>query len=313
MTDTNRDLHGILAEVSELYYKDTLTQSEIAKRKGVARATIVNYLKQARELGIVDISIRGSAYMGSTLSRELCIKYNLADVYIARTKGITKVDDATRKIGRLGAMALTELLGKNEILGVSWGPTTQYAAAEMPYRPAPNLTVCQLIGSMSSNAIEAAESVAIEISKKTNGRCSVLPAPAIVSNSEIADHLRAEPVVHRHFKMFKELTTVFFSAGHTQSNTLVVTSGVATLNDWTISSEANAAAVLNGYFIDIEGDPIKMEYHDRLIGIRPNELRAVPRRILVAGGTHKFEAVKAVLAGGYVTHLVTDDVLAEML
>ncbi len=40
-----------------LYYADQMTQSEIAKTLKVSRATIVNYLQEARERGIVSVHI----------------------------------------------------------------------------------------------------------------------------------------------------------------------------------------------------------------------------------------------------------------
>jgi DNA-binding transcriptional regulator LsrR (DeoR family) len=40
-----------------LYYADEMTQSEIAKTLNVSRATVVNYLQEARSRGIVSIRI----------------------------------------------------------------------------------------------------------------------------------------------------------------------------------------------------------------------------------------------------------------
>ena len=308
-----RDTKGILAEISELYYKEGLTQSQIAKRKGVSRATIVSYLKQARDSGIVEIHINGSAYTGSNLSHELREKYNLADVYIARTSGNENQDENLRKIGRLGAVALADLLETHEVLGVSWGDTIQRAAEEMPWRHIEDLTVCQLVGSMPSNAMQAAEALTIIISTRTGGRCFDLPTPAILSSAALAKQLRSEPIVKQQLSQFKKLTTVFFSVGHAGPDSLVVASGVATLKDWAYFNDKGSVAVLSGHFLDANGKVIKSEYHERLIGIHPYELRKVPRRILVAGGEHKYDAVCAALAGGYATHLVTDDSLARLL
>ena len=91
----------LLAAVAELYYKDGLTQDAIAKRLGLSRATIVNYLRQGREKGIVDIQIKGSAYTGSELSQELREKYGLSDVYITNTELKETPEQAVRSVARL--------------------------------------------------------------------------------------------------------------------------------------------------------------------------------------------------------------------
>jgi deoxyribonucleoside regulator len=67
----------VLVTVSELYYKDGRTQQDIAERLGISRATVINYLKQSRDQGLVEIKIKGSAYQGSELELELRRKYAL--------------------------------------------------------------------------------------------------------------------------------------------------------------------------------------------------------------------------------------------
>lgn len=307
------DSRGLLAEIAELYYKDGLTQNEIALRIGVSRPTIVNYIKQARELGIVNIQISGSAYSGSSLSRELCTKYGLEDVYIARTSLDHEQTTAARTVSRLGAMALSDLLQPGDVVGVSWGETIQRAADEMPVRPVKNLSVCQVIGSMPSEAFHTPEACTIRIANRTGGVCTTLHTPAILSTVELANQLRNEPIVKRQLAKFKKLTKMFFSVGDSTKSTLVVACGMASTREWKEFREQGATAVLCGHFLDAQGVPLGGDYSERIIGIQPKELLNVPMRMLVAGGADKKDAVKAALAGGYATHLVTDDILAEQL
>jgi len=55
------------------------------------------------------------------------------------------------------------------------------------------------------------------------------------------------------------------------------------------------------------------EFNDRILGLRPEQLKAVPRRIGVAGGARKHEAILGALRGGWVDVLVTDSITAERL
>jgi DNA-binding transcriptional regulator LsrR (DeoR family) len=52
---------------------------------------------------------------------------------------------------------------------------------------------------------------------------------------------------------------------------------------------------------------------ERVIGIRLDELKAIGRRIAVAGGTRKTAAIRAALRGGWVNTLITDRATAESL
>lgn len=312
-SDSQPDSVGLLADIAELYYKDGLTQNEIAQRIGVSRPTVVNYIKQAREKGIVDIQIRGSAYKGSNLSRQLSEKYGLIDVYIARTALEPNEEAAEKKLARLGAMALSDLLCEGDVLGVSWGGTIQRAADEIPHREIKRLSVCQLVGSMKSDALLASEASTIRIANRAGGQCNTLPVPAIVSTAQLAQQLRDEPIVQKHLEQFNRLTKVFFSVGDLSDESLVHSSGIASNEEWKRYRDRNAKAVLVGRFLDADGQVLEGDFEKRLMGIELDQFKAVPTRILVVGGVAKLDAVLATIAGEYVTHLVVDEELAELL
>ena len=74
-----------LANIALLYYQEGLNQGQIADRLGLSRATIVNYLKEGRDRGIVDIRVNGESLRTSSTGQELRKMFNLADVYIANS------------------------------------------------------------------------------------------------------------------------------------------------------------------------------------------------------------------------------------
>nr|MBX2882089.1 HTH domain-containing protein [Granulosicoccus sp.] len=259
------DTAGLLADVAELYYKDGLTQHDIAQRIGVSRPTVVNYIKQAREQGIVDIQIRGSAYKGSNLSRQLCEKYGLVDVYIARTAAEKDQAVAQIKLARLGAMALSDLLREHDVLGVSWGRTIQLAATEFPRRPIKHLTVSQLVGSVPTDALFATEESTIRIAKRTGAKCNTLPVPAILSTVQLAEQLRAEPIVQKHLSQFTKLTKVIFSVGDLSDESMVYDIGMHTKAEWETYKSQGAKGVLVGRLVDDRGDVLDSDFNQRIL------------------------------------------------
>ena len=56
MSDKSQ-VQGTLVQVAHLYYDENLSQQKIADRLGVSRSLIAQYLKNARETGIVRIQI----------------------------------------------------------------------------------------------------------------------------------------------------------------------------------------------------------------------------------------------------------------
>lgn len=302
-----------LSNVALLYYKEGLTQSEISARIGVSRATIVNYLRQARELGIVDIRIKGEAFSASNLSRNLRDKYGLADAYIAGADpGSTSQSQLKvgEQVAHVAAMAMFDLLVPGDRLGVAWGETLQLIAQAFPKRAVENLSVCQLLGSMLLPHSSAAEACTIQIANNTGARCYTLHAPAIVSNSELARQLREEPVIANQMAEFSQLTKAYFSVGAMDSETLMVTSGICSRDQLEAYRTRGAKAILCGHFIDADGQTLDGDIEDRLIGISTSQLKSVPMRMFVSSGVQKREAIRAVLTGGYATHLVVDEATA---
>lgn len=318
--DTRHTLRndGVLANAAMLYYKEGLTQNEIALRMGVSRATVVNYLRLAREMNIVDIRVNGTSFSTSNLSKELRDKFALKDIYIA---DYSPPDDTAgnhaslvnQHVARVGAMALHDIVQPGEVLGVAWGETIHFLAEEVPRQKIDNLTVCQMIGSMKSPLISTAESCAIRISSRFGADCYTLHAPAVLTTPELAEALRNEPIIKSQLARFDEFDRTVFSVGNCDANTHIVQTAIASKADFDWYKSQGAVGVLCGRFIDVDGNHIEGSMDDRMIGITLAELRRKASGTLVAGGPSKLRAIQATLAGGYVSHLVIDNETAQQL
>lgn len=310
---------AVLANAAILYYKEGLTQNEIAKRMGISRATVVNYLRLARENNIVDIRINGTSFSSSKLSKDLKEKFQLSDAYVADFtshdgEGVgNRIENLNRHVARVGAAALFEILKPDDVLGVAWGGTIHFLSEEIPRGGIAGLTVCQMIGSMKTPLLSAAETCAIRISSRLGADCNTLHAPAVLSSAELAAALRLEPVIKSQLEKFSEFTRTVFSVGNCDANTHIVQSAIVTQEEFSWYKSRGAVGVLCGRFIDEHGDHIVGAMDDRMIGISLDELRQLNSGVLVAGGPEKLLAIRATLTGGYVSHLVVDDSTARQL
>ena len=66
-------------------------------------------------------------------------------------------------------------------------------------------------------------------------------------------------------------------------------------------------------YFDGEGRAVESSFDHRVIGIERAELLQVPRRIGVAGGLEKADAIHAAVRGGWVNILITDLLVATEL
>ncbi|WP_136661597.1 sugar-binding transcriptional regulator [Nitratireductor sp. XY-223] len=320
-SDARRSLHqdSVLANTAILYYKEGLTQNEIALRLGVSRPTVINYLRLAREQNIVDIRINGASFAVSNTSRDLRAKFNLADVYIASLTpegdpaDVAYKAQINREVAQVGAMALHDVLQPGELVGIAWGETIYHLANEAPYRIIEDLTVCQLIGSMTTPLVSTAEGCAISLASRLGAECHTLHAPAILTSAKLAEALRGEPVISEQLERLKTIDRSIFSVGNCDSDTPIVQSAITSKEEFDWYREKGAVGVLCGRFIDRAGTHIEGPMDERMIGIDLSYLKDRANGLLVAGGPAKFDAITATLNGGYVSHLVTDEQTAQAL
>jgi DNA-binding transcriptional regulator LsrR (DeoR family) len=66
-------------------------------------------------------------------------------------------------------------------------------------------------------------------------------------------------------------------------------------------------------FFDADGQAVDHEMNDRIIGLDLDQIKSIPRVIGVAGGTEKFEVIRAALRGQLINVLITDDRTAARL
>jgi len=300
----------LLANVALLYYGEGLTQNEIAKRIGVSRATVVNYLREGRERGVVDIHINGRALASSSLSRQLKSKFNLSDVYIAQ---YAHAANALSQTAHAGAMAFLDIVKPGDHIGVAWGETIKIVADQLPHTVIRDTWVSQIIGAMYSTRLSSAESSSIKIANRIGAQCFTLHTPAILSSAELARALREEPTIKVQLERLNSLDIVLFSVGDCSQTTHMVESGIASQQDLKEATALGARGVVCSRFIDEKGRQVEVGLNERLISIDIATLRNTARRIMVVSGMDKLEATTAVLSGNLATHMVVDEKLAEAL
>lgn len=314
---TTRDAErkATLSNVALLYYGEGLTQSEIARRMRISRVTVVNMLRDARELGIVEIHVDGRHLTESTASRDLREKFGLEDVYVADTFGSqnAKREETLRQVGRVGATALLDVVEKGDRIGVAWGETIMAVSNALPHAIVGDVSVNQLIGSMISARVPASESCAIEIANKIGATCHTLHAPAMVASAELATTFRTEPTIAAQLSSLKNLDLVIYSIGHVGPDTHLAAAGMVTPEKLKEAVARGAVGILCCRYIDSSGGPCAAEPEDRLIAATIDDLKSARKKLLVVCGIDRRDATLAAIKGGLATHLCVDQSLAEAL
>ncbi len=304
---------SIVIEAAWMYYHEGHNQTEIASQLGVSRATVVNYLQEAKERGFIRISLAPSAFTTHRLAIELREKFNLTAAYILPDE---TGDEENRflRVARGAAEWLPSLLQPGDRLGVSWGRTVFEVAEALEQTRTTDVTVSQLVGSMATPYGFTAEICSAHLAQRLGAKCINLHAPAVLSDPELADRLRAEPIIRDQIDALSHCNKAIFAAGSCNHQSHIVGSGVASHADLDWYVGQGATGVLCGRFIDEQGRSVPGDLDDRMIGVELDKLLNLDMGMLVSDGADKALPMVSAIAGGYVTHLVTSATTAkEML
>lgn len=299
------EFDDLIAWAAWLYYVDELTQNEIAAELDVSRATVVKLLQDARERGAVEIRVNRDAVARTKLARALAAAFGLDAAHV-----IPDTLDAplTRRLGEAGARVLARELQEGDIVGVAWGRTVLAVAESMAAPEAGGTyTVVQVCGSSPGGAPEfSPELCSSVLASRIRARCANLLAPAVLSSPKLRELLLKEPPLINQFRLIASATRVLFGVGHVAREATVRAAHLASDAEIDAYVKRGAVGVLLGRFIDREGRHIEGDLDGRMIGITLDELKKLPNRLCVAGGPEKIEALRAALAGGHITQLVTN-------
>lgn len=299
-------------EVAWLYYHDGLNQKDIAEALGISRATVVNYLAEAREKELIRITLAAPAFTTHRLAVDLCARFGLTAAYVIPDEG-TNIEEQFTRVVRGAALWLPDLLAPGDNLGVAWGRTVFDLAEALETTRTEDMTVLQLVGSMATPYGFTAEACSTRLAQRLGARCLNLHAPAILSSAALARALREEPIIRIQLDEIEKLNKLLFSVGTVQPDSHIVSAGLASQADLDHYVRAGAAGVICGRFVDAAGRAIPGPMEDRMIGIPLERLVGLPMGVLVTPGHDKVEATMAAIRGGYVTHLVTGATVAEAL
>ncbi len=302
----------IVVEAAWLYYHDGLNQNEIARRLKVSRATVVNYLQEARERGFINITLAAEPFTNHRIARELCGTLGLRAAYVL-PDGQGSEQEQSERVVRGAANWLPALLEPGDRLGVAWGRTIYDMASHIEPVRIRDIEVIQLIGSMATPYGFSAEVCSANVARKLDAKCVNLHAPAILSAPEVAATLRKEAIIAAQLEAIDQCNKTMFAVGSCDYDSHIVTSGIATHDDLDWYVAHGAAGVLCGRFIDANGEPVHGPLDERIIGVEQLALRGKQMGLLVSSGKEKTLAMLAALRGGYATHLVTSQTSARRL
>ncbi|MDW5317268.1 sugar-binding transcriptional regulator [Rhizobium sp. PL01] len=306
-----RSTDQILHKAAWLYYTHGLRQDEVAQRLNISRASVATYLRRARETGIVNIATSTQLFADDILARQLEDALGLTSVWIVPED--RQAMDPTAEMPVVAAAVFLELINKGDRVGVAWGRTVYHLADVMPYADLQDVTVVQLCGNLGAPYSYRPDQCTTEIARRLNAEGINVYAPLVLSSEQLADALRAEPVIREQMATISDCQLALYSVGGIEDDSHLVKCGALTAEEMHALGETGAAGVIAGQIIDRDGQWLDCAHNRRCISADLESIRAIGKRMMVVQEDSKFEPLVAAIRGGFASHLVVTTSMAKRL
>jgi lsr operon transcriptional repressor len=304
----------LVARVARLHFEFGLTHQETADSLGLSRVKVTRMVKQARLSGLVKITIASNASPFAELEQEMMGRFGLNEVIVVPSP--TADAGNTRSLLALGTLSyITRILRDDMTVAVGLsrtiGETARLALAETQVRR--STVFVSLVGALREGGGDSPFGASALLAQAFGGAVEHLHAPIIVRSEAVAQELMRDPAIAQSLERAAKADVLLAGVGGRVDRIDLSGQGYLEPQEWEELGAAGMVGDMCARFFDKAGQAVEHDVSSRVIGLTLDQLKAIPTRLVVAGGASKRVAVRAVLRGRLATVLVTDFKTAEDL
>jgi len=301
-----------ILKVCHLYYKEEMTQNEISSLLGVSRFKISRILKEAKNRGLVTVTVNDPMADLTETEIELAKSFGLKQailVKVSEFSGKSPLD----QVGTAGAQYLRNVVGSHKIMGVTWGYTVYHIVSNLEPIGVEDLVLAQIGGGLGT--IEGTDNnmLTMMLGQKLGAKAHLIPAPVIVGNRRIRDTLLGEKKIEQTLAVAKRADLVLFGIGLVGKDGLLWKSGFLDESDAKKLKESGAVGAVCGRFFDDRGKTCWSQLDGRTIGLNLEEIKRIKHKVCIVTGQEKLAGVLGAIRGRLLDVLITDENTAESL
>ena len=295
-----------LVRIAQLYYQEEKTQSEIAKIYGVSRPLVSRMLREAKELGIVEIRIRPPRERDSqVLSRAKAAFGIQGGALVGDSANDNMVN---RELAEAAIHYLCELEGAH--FGIGWGTVIGEfitALEEKSPRQSTLKTVCPLVGNsgICNRNYHPNENVRI-FAQQTFAEPYYLHTPAFAESQQDMELIHQMEHYKAVYHQWEQLDVALVNIGNYPS----VPDFAAAARYGEMLSTRRPAGRLLAYFYDDEGKILRSDT-DYAIQIPTGVLARCPNVIGICSANVTPRTLLGALRTGLITHLIAREWLVQ--
>lgn len=294
-------------QAARMYYREDVTQAEIAERLNVSRPTVSRLIAQARRRGLVRIEVvRPAESADAALADELREALGLDTARVGPTVGGSH---PAQGLGSELGTALTDLAPRPGTVVLVSSGRTMYEVSRSGLPTLPGIEVVPAVGGVAEpEAWHQTNEICRSFAEQTLGRPNFLFAQAMPSAAMYASLRQDEEFVRVTGLWAKAEVAVVGVGGPLTSRHSISRAIPADSGDL-----ARAVGDICLNFFDYDGAPIEFPGSDRLVRISADQLRTVPHTVAIAVGREKVASLVAAAQAQLYNELITDAATAQAL
>lgn len=307
----------MMTKVARLYHTRGMLQTDIAKYLGVSQARVSRLLSAAEEADIVRKIVVIPHGLHADLEESLETEFGLQEVHVVDVVDDDE-DQLTHDLGNAVGSILRILPLEAKTIGfTSWSRSLREMASTLqPLQRSSATRVVEMLGDVGPPTLQLEATRATQrLADLTGAAALFLRTPGVVSSPEVkAAILGHDPHAREALRALDEMDIALVGIGNCEIvPPLMAGDNFFRQEQFDLAESLGAVGQVNLRFISADGEPVVSELDNIVIGVTLEQLRGTERRLGVAGGPSKYNAIHAAIIGGWVNVLVTDVATAEHL
>ncbi|CAA0100435.1 Sorbitol operon regulator [Starkeya nomas] len=301
--DAIRRMHRILT----MHFIEGMKQIDIATRTNLSVASVNRIIKQGRDLGMVEITIRSPFESAFDAARKLAERAGLAEVVAAPCPTL---DDPSRlkAAGKAAASFLLDHLRDGQTICVTGGKGVSALVEALDTDQKFDVSVVPATGGVQGKHYTDVNHLASELALKLGGRAYQIHVPMFAASPQERDALMQVRSCIEALDRARNADVAVVGIGSihaVDSSYFDLTSEAS--GDIAAIRESRAEAELLAHLLDGAGRVAPYALNRHLVCVTPDELARIPMTLGVAAGSAKVSPIISVLKGHYLKALATDE------
>jgi Transcriptional regulator, contains sigma factor-related N-terminal domain len=294
-------------QVLVMYYLDGKKQSEIAAETSLSVASVNRLIRQGKESGMVEITIKSPWLSAHQLENDLMQVGQLQQVVVAPNVARSE-EQSLQMVGSAAAEYLLSRLKDGDVIAITGGKGVSAMVEALHPARKYDVQVVPALGCVQGKHYTDVNHVASEMAARLGGHAWQIHAPLFTDSATERDMLMGISAVDQVLEKARNATLAVIGLGSIHSdNSSYYDLNLAARHASASIETSGARSELLAWLLDAQGRPAPFDANQRLVGLTLPELQRIPFSMAVVAGRDKVDPIHCALRGRWLKGIVTDE------